>query len=605
MSAHLLAIAIGPVQEFIAAARRTRDLWFGSMLLSEISKATARAVYSADSKALIFPAPAGPADLEPLSPLNVANVIVAELKDGDPKQIAAAAKGAAEKRWHDFADRVHRENAGVIRGKTPGTPRGIWFEQVDDIIEFYAAWVPLADSTPYEQARKRLMRLLAGRKNCRNFGPALGHAGIPKSSLDGLRESVLKDPAVEPWPEKHRRRLRVREGEQLDVIGLVKRTWSPPDGEDNYPSVSRVAADPWLRGLVETSGENVLESMREACQQLGPQVLHVLDISRHPHYDAFPFEGTAVFRTRHHELKEEAELSDLDLKRLSDSLRALVRRAGEPNPYLAVIAADGDKMGRAIGNLKSAKEHREFSRALSEFASEARAIVHAHKGVLVYSGGDDVLAFVPLDQCLKCARALHDKFEDLMRTWSAKTGVNLTLSVGVAIAHFLENLEDLLEFARAAEKHSKKPRADRDADQHEKDGLAVHLHKRGGAPVVVRANWKIDDPLDSQLADLAAQLDAQAISGRTAYDLFRVAEVYEGWCESTVAEAIRGDALRAIAAKQPRGKSAMSKVSDTIREHVSDAASLRRLADKLLIARQITIAIRQAQGQPVLEEVTV
>jgi hypothetical protein len=37
----LLLITIGPVQEFIAAARRSRDLWFGSWLLSELSKAAA------------------------------------------------------------------------------------------------------------------------------------------------------------------------------------------------------------------------------------------------------------------------------------------------------------------------------------------------------------------------------------------------------------------------------------------------------------------------------------------------------------------------------------------------------------------------------------
>ena len=62
MSDHLLAMAIGPVQDFIAAARRTRDLWFGSHVLSEISKAAAKAV--ADQvgfDALIFPAPQAPA----------------------------------------------------------------------------------------------------------------------------------------------------------------------------------------------------------------------------------------------------------------------------------------------------------------------------------------------------------------------------------------------------------------------------------------------------------------------------------------------------------------------------------------------------------------
>ena len=45
---HLLGIHIGPVQEFIAAARRSRDLWFGSWLLSELSKAAARGIAAAD-----------------------------------------------------------------------------------------------------------------------------------------------------------------------------------------------------------------------------------------------------------------------------------------------------------------------------------------------------------------------------------------------------------------------------------------------------------------------------------------------------------------------------------------------------------------------------
>ena len=43
------------------------------------------------------------------------------------------------------------------------------------------------------------MRLLAGRKNCRDFLPANGRPGVPKSSLDGLRESVLKDPDKEKY----------------------------------------------------------------------------------------------------------------------------------------------------------------------------------------------------------------------------------------------------------------------------------------------------------------------------------------------------------------------------------------------------------------------
>ena len=37
---HLLLISIGPVQDFIASARKAQDLWFGS-LLSDLSAAVA------------------------------------------------------------------------------------------------------------------------------------------------------------------------------------------------------------------------------------------------------------------------------------------------------------------------------------------------------------------------------------------------------------------------------------------------------------------------------------------------------------------------------------------------------------------------------------
>ena len=52
---YLLQITLGPVQDFIMTARRTRDLWFGSYLLSECSKAVAKSI--SDKGKLIFPNP--------------------------------------------------------------------------------------------------------------------------------------------------------------------------------------------------------------------------------------------------------------------------------------------------------------------------------------------------------------------------------------------------------------------------------------------------------------------------------------------------------------------------------------------------------------------
>ena len=550
---HLIAISVGPVQEFIAAARRTRDLWLGSHLLSEVSRAVAIAVEYNGGK-LIFPATT--------KAENVANVILAELPDGDPKEVARKAREAAQERWLQFAADAWSEASEVIR-------REIWKEQVDDVIEFYAAWVTRSDN--YKKDREKVMRLLAGRKSFRDFQPANGRAGVPKSSLDGQRESVLKDPAREPWSERAKSGLRVREGEQLDVVAMVKRVAC---GTRPYPSVARIAADPWVRGNQERLQGDVIA----ACRQIGNQIIRPLNTQDYPQFQPFPFEGTAVYTSRHHELIEETGIDKEKVRSLQKALKEL--REPEPQPYLAVLVADGDKMGEALSALNSPEHHREFSQRLAEFAGEAKNIVTNCNGVLVYAGGDDVLAFLPVDKYLDCARQLHDKFADLLKSYG-----DLTLSVGVAIGHFMENLEDLLEYGRQAEKSAKKP---------DRDGLAVHLHKRGGAPIKIRSSWK-DSP-DHRLKDFAGLIKEGIIPSKLPYELRTLAWLYESWTASAET-VIRQDLLRLIAKKTSDG-------SVSVREALSnylgglDATKLMILAQELLIARQMATTLRQIDGPP-------
>jgi|SRR5579875_771279 len=599
MTGYLLALSIGPVQEFIAAARRTRDLWFGSYLLSEISKAAAKSVQDQGGK-LIFPAPAGNADLAPDSLLNVANVILAELNDTDPAAVAGKAKNAAGQCWRAFADQVCRQYQGVIRAE-------IWNDQVDDVIEFYAAWRPYAQET-YQKDRALLMRLLAARKRCRDFPPAKGRAGVPKSSLDGLRESVLGLPSAAS--QQLRGRLRLRAGEQLDVIGLVKRAWQPKDGNPSYPSVARIAADPWIR-LLQSKGIN-LRPLATACDALGPDVVHKLNTAGargHPRYTAFPYEGSVLYRSRHPDLCEETGITSgnpkfMQLVEALDGVSQAAKGKGlpsEPNPYLAVLVADGDRMGAALAQLASPDQHRQFSQALAGFAGKAARIVGKHQGVLVYSGGDDVLAFVPLDRCLECAHALHEAFGTALADWSQRPNPELTLSVGLAIAHFMEPLEDLLRYGRAAEKHAKQPRPGDLPHQADRNGLAVHVVKRGGEPVAVRMNWPDGagqtNPTD-HLRQLADWLADQSVPGTLPYDLHALARVYEHWPAKTVTDAIRRDVLAVLERKQPRGASKMKDIKKLIQAHVQDAQSLRGLADQLLVAKAIGAAPKSAAVSP-------
>lgn len=553
---HLLAITIGPVQEFISAARRTRDLWFGSYALSELSRAAAQAVEESGGK-LIFPASS--------DANNIANVIVAELQDGDPATVVRSAGQSVRLCWREFAEEARREAEAIIR-------QNIWNDQVDDVVEFYAAWV--RQTGDYSQDRARLMRLLAGRKNCRDFLPARGCAGVPKSSLDGQRESVLKDPAIEKWPPHFRTRFRIRSGEQLDVVGMVKRV---AGGNRRYPSMSRIAADPWIRGQKANAN---FERLRELCRHIPANILHRLD--GFEQFQDFPYEGTAVYPSRHSEWQQELDEGDLDASLLKQ-VQDVLARLPEPLPYLAVLVADGDRMGKALAQLSSPEQHRAFSATLARFAEEAERIVAQHQGVLVYAGGDDVLAFLPVDKCLECARALHDDFGRRLHPFGA-----LTLSIGIAIGHYLENMEDLLDYARTTEKLAKKP---------DRDGLAVSLHKRSGSPVRVRQPWSLHP--DFQLSEYAELLQVQALPSKLPYDLHELVDLYkaQGWDGHRI-EAMRKDALRIVSAKQPRaGRRFMPRVRQII-ESISSVDELERFVEALLVARLLAAVFKQANREP-------
>lgn len=63
---YLLAISVGPVQNFIAAARRTADLTAGSQLLSQIAGEIARFLQQKYEAELIFPAESSDTQLNKL-----------------------------------------------------------------------------------------------------------------------------------------------------------------------------------------------------------------------------------------------------------------------------------------------------------------------------------------------------------------------------------------------------------------------------------------------------------------------------------------------------------------------------------------------------------
>ncbi len=124
-----------------------------------------------------------------------------------------------------------------------------------------------------------------------------------------------------------------------------------------------------------------------------------------------------------------------------------------PDPYYALLHADGDHMGQTIDHFaeQSYEQHQQLSRKLDTFARGVRNIVKQHEGALVYSGGDDVLAFLPLHTVLQCAKELAKDFHNKLSEFQYQKDKSPSLSVGIAIVHHLHPLSDALNIARAAD----------------------------------------------------------------------------------------------------------------------------------------------------------
>ena len=582
MSTQLLAIAIGPVQDFIATARRTRDLWFGSYVLSEISKAAARALRDAGTE-LIFPAPDLASDLEPGSSLNVANKILAVVPESlDAQILSGKAREAAQNRWLEFAEEARGMAQGAVRDE-------IWEDQIHDVIEFYSAWAPLNDN--YKACRERVERLLAGRKSLRDFHSAKGRAGIPKSSLDGARESVLVDP--KKLGRAARAKARLKDNEQLDAVGLVKRLADKP--ETQLVSVSRIAADPWVRHIAGSLGGKVkLDQIANLCHYDFASTIS------DPTFEAFQKEGTVLYRSRLDTLIKDGDMEEHrenKLKLIKNVLAQMTSEQqdgglgfGEPSPYLAILVADGDSMGAALSRIDSKDQHQKFSQQLSQFAGEAKRVFAKNHGCLVYSGGDDVLGFLPLDTCLKAARELHERFGALMNGFkTGEQGGAPTLSVGIAIGHCMEDLEDLLEMGRHAERAAK---AGRKADQSDdRNGLAIHVTTRGADATTVRAQWT-DEP-DKKLEQWIGLLLSGQIPDKLAYELRQMASEYSGW-DWVSAELLQADVQRLLKKKRSGGEKLSEETTRLLFESLKTPEDLLRRASELIIAKHLSEGMKKS-----------
>ena len=159
-----------------------------------------------------------------------------------------------------------------------------------------------------------------------------------------------------------------------------------------------------------------------------------------------------------------------------------------PPSYYAIIKLDGDKMGDRFK--KSTREQfLSLGSNLSRFALEnVQGIVERdHLGYLVYSGGDDVLALVPMENALSCAKEIHDR---LMALSIDETPV--TSSAGIVVSHYKFPLLDAMEEAEKAEKMAKNSG---------RNCMALKIIRHSGIQTTSVIPWKCVDYMENFIRD--------------------------------------------------------------------------------------------------------
>lgn len=374
---HVVIFTIGPVQSFIASARRTEDLWSGSYILSYLAREAMKALYQMDLKSeMVFPK----VSKEELNKPDVKNFHIASIPnrftvivEGSPEQVYARLKEVEQSVrniFTDFCFQAIDEVFNSLSDEEKEKLRQLTDQQIRSFLEIYWVIEPYENES-FSEARERAEKRLGALKNEKTF------EYIPQTSfvctvckerealcLDGIHSTdpygVIKQKLLKTWS---RRSYEYRQSEEQQ-IGKIKNSEFLCG-----ICLGKRAARPYFEEKFKQAGAKF---------QSFPSVLHI----------------------------------------------------GHGN-YYAIIMMDGDNMGKLFSGDKE-HAYSEVSEKLARFAQQhVPHIVEKHNGKLVYAGGDDVLAFVPVDKALIIAEDLRFAFSDPEQG----IGDGATASFGIVIGH--------------------------------------------------------------------------------------------------------------------------------------------------------------------------
>ncbi len=434
---YLFLLTITPVQDFISHARKLKDLYGGSHILSEMSRVGIE--YAQNKGAVvIFPKKVEGTNSYP-------NRFLIEISFESEENLKAFANGVSSEILSYFRN-LNRTKSLIVS------------EHIENFFQIY--WSASEYNGDYEEAYNKVEKRLAGVKNSRFF-TQFGEVGR-KCSICGDRNIAVYRDKHHKNPKK---RMKFYIEKQRDNLLLIRdNLLQNGEGLCGVCYMKRISKVKSFDSTADIAIMNIPLEIREKQNYLHNDSQLFYEENLNQSY----FDRNGV---------------DYDLNTCLDEFKKFKKEIKEfkQTSYYAVVMFDGDDMGKWLSGQKlddrsKLREfHQDISLNLATFAKKAKEILQEPKGMTVYAGGEDFLGFVNINNLFEVIKGLNSEFRKLIgQPLKEQYNItnNFTFSAGVVIAHYKTPLGTVLNEARKSEKKAKK--------NSDKDSVCLTVLKRSG-----------------------------------------------------------------------------------------------------------------------------
>ncbi len=195
----------------------------------------------------------------------------------------------------------------------------------------------------------------------------------------------------------------------------------------NYPSTTYFAALPWLT-WIEKQFDELDQETKDLMDDYANKIVEYVEYpyetkkqSEKPLFFSLTSDAYYPDSLKNLDLQDEKGRAELVFK-LQQIYKEL---ENTPGTFYAILLMDGDSLGKLFSE---AKDPNQISKNLGKFAKGVPDTVEKYEGKLIYAGGDDVLAILPITKVLDCASKIQESYQQIL-------GTQATISAGIVMTH--------------------------------------------------------------------------------------------------------------------------------------------------------------------------